>query len=159
MELASMLAGERFTDRPRSVCPVLGALMRTYNDVIDDRRRQDLYQYVSSCVGTRGSHALESRRAASAVEWATARHEARRRRWWRLIPRVYAPELDDGPESVALHVIGSIRKHTDSTHSAILALFEQLIAMTSQSHRRPTAQRELRHRGLQVMPRPAVQLA
>ena len=43
MELASMLAGERFSDRPRSVCPVIAAFLRSYNDQVDDRRRQDLY--------------------------------------------------------------------------------------------------------------------
>lgn len=30
MELASMLAGERFSDRPGSVCPVVGALLRAH---------------------------------------------------------------------------------------------------------------------------------
>ena len=39
MELASMLAGERFGDRPRAVCPVIGAFLRTYNDALDDDRR------------------------------------------------------------------------------------------------------------------------
>ena len=28
MELSSMLAGERFSDRPRSVCPVIASLLR-----------------------------------------------------------------------------------------------------------------------------------
>ena len=55
MELASMLAGERFSDHPRSVCPVIAAFLRTYNDHVDDRRRQDLYDYAAQCVGTRGS--------------------------------------------------------------------------------------------------------
>jgi hypothetical protein len=42
MELASMLAGEPFSDHPHSVCPVIGSFLRTYNDSIDDQRRQDL---------------------------------------------------------------------------------------------------------------------
>jgi hypothetical protein len=53
MELASMLAGESFSDHPRSVCPVVGMVMRAYNDGIDDDRRQDLYAYASAAVGTR----------------------------------------------------------------------------------------------------------
>jgi len=53
MELASMLAGERFTDHPRSVDPVLAAFLREYNDRTDDRRRQDLYALASTVVGTR----------------------------------------------------------------------------------------------------------
>ena len=43
MELASMLAGEPFSDHPESVCPVIGSFLRAYNDRIDDARRQDLY--------------------------------------------------------------------------------------------------------------------
>ena len=32
MELASMLAGEPFSDHPGSACPVIGAFLRAYND-------------------------------------------------------------------------------------------------------------------------------
>jgi hypothetical protein len=64
MELASMLAGERFTDRPRSVSPVIAAFLRTYNDLVDDARRQDLYRFAADSVGTRSSRAIEQMRAA-----------------------------------------------------------------------------------------------
>ena len=50
-----MLAGERFSDHPRSVCPVIAAFLRSYNDHVDDRRRQDLYDYAAQAVGIRGS--------------------------------------------------------------------------------------------------------
>src|SRR5437588_2934141 len=53
MELASMLADERFTDHPSSVCPVVAMVLRAYNDGIDDERRQDLYAHASATVGTR----------------------------------------------------------------------------------------------------------
>ena len=43
MELASMLAGEQFTDHPESVCPAIGSFLRAYNDSVSDERRQDLY--------------------------------------------------------------------------------------------------------------------
>jgi hypothetical protein len=39
MELASMLAGERFTDRPKSVCPVIAAFLRGYNDALPECER------------------------------------------------------------------------------------------------------------------------
>jgi len=51
MELASMLAGEPFSDHPASVCPVIGSCLRAYNDWIDDDRRQDLYRYAAKVVG------------------------------------------------------------------------------------------------------------
>ena len=41
MELASMLAGERFSDAPESVCPVVADFMRTYSDLVDDDGRAD----------------------------------------------------------------------------------------------------------------------
>jgi hypothetical protein len=45
VELASVLAGDPFSDRPPSVCPVLAAFLRIYNDRIDDVRRQDLIAF------------------------------------------------------------------------------------------------------------------
>jgi hypothetical protein len=61
MELSSMLAGERFSDHPRSVCPVLAMVLRAYNDGIDDERRQDLYAYASIVVGSRDRRARRAR--------------------------------------------------------------------------------------------------
>ena len=47
MELASMLAGEPFTDHPASACPVIGSFLRSYNDSIDETRRQSLYEFAT----------------------------------------------------------------------------------------------------------------
>ena len=69
MELASMLAGERFSDHPRSVSPVIGAFLRAYNDLVDDDRRQDLYRFAADSVGTRAPRAIESARGAACREW------------------------------------------------------------------------------------------
>src|SRR5918911_4580269 len=63
MELASMLAEEPFSDRSGTVSPVIGAFLRTYNDGLDDERRQDLYPLASLIVGTASSRALEAERA------------------------------------------------------------------------------------------------
>lgn len=70
MELASMLAGEAFSDHPRSVCPVIAAFLRAYNDRVDDRWRQDLYAYAAKAVGPRSSVAVERQRARMCREWA-----------------------------------------------------------------------------------------
>src|SRR5436309_3837626 len=77
MELASMLAGERFGDRPVSVCPVIGAILRAYNDNVDDRRRQDLYRFAADAVGSRRDYHVQRRRADAALGWAAARHQSR----------------------------------------------------------------------------------
>jgi hypothetical protein len=70
MELASMLAGEPFSDHPVTVCPVIGAFLRTYNDGLDDVLRQDLYHYASAVVGTAGPGARRRERARIARRWA-----------------------------------------------------------------------------------------
>src|SRR5437588_7950224 len=77
MELASMLADERFSDRPKAVCAALAGLLRAYNDEIDNRRRNDLYQYASDTVGTRIDRTLQERRAETAIAWARPRWETR----------------------------------------------------------------------------------
>jgi hypothetical protein len=70
MELASMLADEPFGDRPANASPVIGAFLRTYNDGIDDERRQDLYPLAASIVGTTGARAAERDRASRCLEFA-----------------------------------------------------------------------------------------
>src|SRR4051794_8559268 len=70
MELASMLAGERFTDAPQAVCPVIAGFLRAYNDTVDDRRRQDLYGLASQVVGTRGGEVAARQRSALLRTWA-----------------------------------------------------------------------------------------
>ena len=72
-----MLAGERFGDRPVSVCPVIGAILRAYNDNVDDRRRQDLYRFAADAVDTRRDYRVQRRRADAALDWAVARYGQR----------------------------------------------------------------------------------
>src|SRR4051794_3252337 len=72
MELASMLAGEPFSDSPHCVSPVIGGFLRTYNDGIDDRLRQDLYRFAAEVVDTRANAALEQRRASQCIGWAAS---------------------------------------------------------------------------------------
>jgi hypothetical protein len=98
MELSSMLAGEPFTDRPACVCPVLAEFLRTYNDEIDDRRRQDLYVYAALAVGTTGGHAAERLRANMCLRWWTERDRPHLRRMrtlmWGLAPGVAARDTE-----------------------------------------------------------------
>ncbi len=65
-----MLAGERFSDRPRTASRVIAAFLRTYNDGIDDERRQDLYQLASLIVGTAGGRSVERERMSRCLEFA-----------------------------------------------------------------------------------------
>ena len=48
-----MLAGARFSDRPRCVDPVIAAYLRAFNDRLPHRDRQRLMPYAARVVGTR----------------------------------------------------------------------------------------------------------
>src|SRR5579884_3570228 len=102
LELASMLAGDRFSDRPASVCPVIGAILRAYNDNVDDRRRQDLYRFAADAVDTRRDFRVQRRRADAALEWAVAGYERRG-------GTVLAPPDPEGPrDDIGHYVVGAL---------------------------------------------------
>src|SRR5215468_29118 len=70
MELASMIAHERFSDRSPSISPTIGAFLRTYNDGLNDERRQDLYAVAALVVGSARGRAAERERIAACLEFA-----------------------------------------------------------------------------------------
>jgi hypothetical protein len=70
MELASMLAQEPFSDRARSISPTIGAFLRTYNDGLDDLRRQDLFAVAAAIVGTAARRAVERERINRCLAFA-----------------------------------------------------------------------------------------
>jgi hypothetical protein len=104
MELASMLAGEAFSDHPKSACPVIGSFLRTYNDSVDDERRQALYAHAAQVVGTRGSKEVARARAeylgSILVELRVRRHP-----WIRHVPETVraflSPRIDMIPARAA----------------------------------------------------------
>lgn len=124
MELASMLAGEPFSDHPKSVCPVIGAFLRAYNDSINDRRRQDLYAYAAKIVGSRTTAEVQRVRAERLAEWACEMFRRREPRFLtRVMVRLRRPSIDAAGASA----VSSISKHTDETHAAALALVDELL--------------------------------
>jgi hypothetical protein len=74
MELASMLADEPFSDRPASVSPTIGAFLRTYNDGLDDERRQDLYSIAAAVVGSARRRSVERERINRCLQFALMHH-------------------------------------------------------------------------------------
>ena len=130
MELASMLAGESFTDHPSSVCPVIGSFLRAYNDSIDDERRQDLYTYASKVVGSRTSADVQRVRAEYLSAWA---QQFKRTGWTRwLIPerlRALAKHRHPSLESVGTHAVHSISRHSEESHVAAMRAIDELLAI------------------------------
>jgi hypothetical protein len=131
MELASMLAGEPFSDHPASVCPVIGSFLRAYNDSIDDEHRQDLYGYASKVVGTRGSLSLQRERVDRLTEWAM---EMQRRHWTsRYLPlarmRMSSLRRQPSAHAVGTFAVRAIPKHSEDTHAKVQRLLDALIAL------------------------------
>jgi hypothetical protein len=128
IELASMLADEPFSDHPASVCPVIAAVLRAYNDSIDDRRRQDLYAYAAKIVGSRGSKELEGRRVEQVTAWMA---KPNARRWTRfLLPaRLRAMSPKPPLDVLGASAVRSLSSHDDRTHAKMLALIDALLAM------------------------------
>jgi hypothetical protein len=129
MELASMLAGEPFSDHPRSVCRVVGALLRGTNDRLDDTARQRLYGYAAEAVGTAGDAAASQvrlDRCAAAVSNTTRRGILGR---W-LHRELVAPEEPFGPqlEGFVSAVVRSFPKSDEGTR-ALLALVDDVLAI------------------------------
>jgi hypothetical protein len=124
LELASMLAGDRFGDRPVSVCPVIGAILRAYNDNVDDRRRQDLYRFAADVVGTRRDYRVQRDRADAAIDWALVRY--RERGGTLLAP----PDPEGLRDEIGYYVVGALHgrgRWSDDEHAAMVALLENLI--------------------------------
>jgi hypothetical protein len=131
MELASMLAGEPFSDHPASACPVIGSFVRAYNDSIDDGRRQDLYALAARIVGSRSSISIQRARADRLTEWA---FDMQSRHWTsRYLPlgrlRMASLRRQPSAHAVGTFAVRAIPKHTDETHSEVLELLDELLAI------------------------------
>jgi hypothetical protein len=115
MELASMLAGERFTDHPRGVCPVIAGFLRSYNDLLPDGQQDEMYAYATLVVGTSAGRSVRRQRARRVLAWGERsgrRHRrhplfVRLRPWdFVLLPAVQAAlRMDPEPRRVAVRAL------------------------------------------------------
>ncbi|HZE03801.1 MAG TPA: hypothetical protein VE127_01170 [Solirubrobacteraceae bacterium] len=137
MELASMLADEPFSDRPRCVSPAIGGFLRAYNDLVDDDLRQDLYGVVSDVVGSRGTHEVERVRVRRVVEWGRA---MRRRRGLSLMllparePTGTGGRID--ADEAGIFAVRAIGRHRREAHPAALAFIGELVAVGGRTNGR-----------------------
>jgi len=131
MELASMLAGEPFSDHPASVCPVIGSCLRAYNDWIDDDRRQDLYRYAAQVVGTRGSQDVQRARAERVSAWIG---DSGRRRWSRfvLVRGMFALMLWPQPDDLGSRMVQAVARRRRGSHREVLELIDDLLSIGAQ---------------------------
>jgi hypothetical protein len=119
MELASMLADERFSDRAATVSPVIGAFLRTYNDGLDDERRQDLYPVAALIVGSAASRAVEAERVSRCLGFA--------RRFGGRLPRGRAALALATPEAAG--TTAALAGLREDAHEEALLFVEELVAL------------------------------
>jgi hypothetical protein len=137
MELASMLSGEAFTDHPKSVCPVIGSFLRTYNDLVDDDRRQDLYRCASKVVASRGPRRLVEARGRH-LDRLLADLRIRRRPWTRWIPGCFRDMGRTGIDLVAARTARLIAMHGEELGINVSDVIDDLLALgAAASDRRP----------------------
>ena len=118
-----MLAGERYSDRPRCACPALVAFLRGYNDALDDRNRQDLFALASDLVGTRCGERVTTARGDALVDLAW-RYE-RRAGPLRLGPVVHYPTRFQRYEAAGAH-LGLCARRRPDCHRHVLATLSAL---------------------------------
>ena len=70
VELASMLAGQRFSDHPPTVCPVIAGFLRGYNDLMPEQDLPELYPIAALVVGSAGPKWVRRERARRLIEWS-----------------------------------------------------------------------------------------
>jgi len=126
MELASMLTGGPFTDHPPSVCPVIAALLRTYNDRVGDSLRQRLIPLAALVLDTRADARTTTRRREAVIAWYEGRlgRMARLRRLLRFYGRPL-PTLDQ-----SIIALRCLPRHIDeATHRDVVGLVLRLAAI------------------------------
>jgi len=126
MELASLLAGEPFSDRPASVCPVIAAFLRSYNDHADDTARQGLYRCAALAIGTQADAETERRRAKRCLDWAraTCSPPPLRVRILHRLLKAQGPDVDGVYAARA-----AVATAQPGTHARVLALVDELVAL------------------------------
>jgi hypothetical protein len=118
MELASLMAEEPFSDRPRCACVVIAAFLRDWNDRSGHAQRQDLRPYARRVIGSRSKRSITHRRRDVCLIWAGANLSGNRasRVMWRLAMRLRilailgvrpALRLNEGAGQLAARVVFS----------------------------------------------------
>jgi hypothetical protein len=137
MELASMLAGERFTDHPSSVCPVIASFLRTFNDLVGDERRQELYACASAVVGSRGSKKVQRARAKR-LHSVSVELQRTRRPLARLVPMAVRLRFRPPIKVIGLQAARVIALAEEEFQPNILELVDRLVALGARERSLPT---------------------
>ena len=70
MEAVAFMAKESFSDHPACACPVIAAVLRRWNDKLDDKKRQELKRYIVPLIGSKSTPEVERSRKFVIVDWS-----------------------------------------------------------------------------------------
>ena len=126
LELASLMAREKFSDRPRCVCVVIAAFLRDWNDRSGYAQRQRLRPYARRVIGSRAGRSVTHRRRDVCLIWAGAdlsgnwvsrafRRTAMRLRILAILGIRPALRLNEGAGQLAARVVFSRYDSRDGT--------------------------------------------
>jgi hypothetical protein len=118
MEIASYLAGDKWSDHPKCVNPSLGELARCVNDVLPDGRRSQLTVMIPSVIGTGRARSTHERALLGATVVRSCTMRA-------------LPMLDQKALPVACALVGAERILGARTPAAAAALATQPAAAAS----------------------------
>lgn len=122
-----MLAGEEFSDHPRSVCPIIAAFLRGYNDAVGEERRQDLYGYASEVVGSR--RGAEVTRARTTYLTERARQLRGNRRRWPVLGFLLGVSVEPSFRSDLSYAVRVLSDRGEQGHTQALTLVDELLAI------------------------------
>ena len=116
---------------------MIAAFLRSYNDGVDDERRQDLNRFAAASVGTRSTGRAEWRRARLALRWAIQRQALARGRGRPRFRLRLSIAFSGGPDEAG-RVAGQVAARLvadgwPGAHAAALAFAERLIGQALQS--------------------------
>jgi hypothetical protein len=113
MEAASWLAGDRWSDHPRSVHPVIAWVARWTNDVLDDAERHQLWPLILASLDTaRPRRFLLAHRLRRCAGKAIARSRGEDpRRVWECVLAEHARLTDHRPTPISVGRFESLAAH------------------------------------------------
>ena len=152
-----MLAGERFSDRPESVCEVVAGFLRSYNDGIGAEERDDLYRFASDAVGTCADSEVTEARAQLCRDWIVDHRDELYGpgrllpgglTCWLMLSARTQPSIGALTGRLAARLT---RRGRPGAHAAALALVDRMIEAGREG---PPAQDAEHAPGTRAMPRP-----
>jgi hypothetical protein len=144
-ELASLLGGEKFSDRPGCVCEVIAAFLRSFNDRVAHAERQQLIPYAERAVGSRADREVTHMRRDICLVWAGARTDGGPLRWllerltmrfriWVAVGLRQSIRLDEGAGEYAARVV-----FARYGSKAAFSLLDHLLGTGAETEPAPTA--------------------